>query len=153
MTSLYTSILFVHIIAGTICLLAGAIAMGARKRKGVHTLVGETYHAFYLIVFVTSIAMAIMKWSELYYLFFIALFSYGQALYGYLARKRKRDNWLRKHIVGMLGSYIGVITAILVTNGESITRLAGIPTLLLWFIPTLIGTPLIIQTVKRYIPV
>ncbi|MFF2889348.1 DUF2306 domain-containing protein [Paenibacillus sp. NPDC057967] len=151
MATLYTVFLVIHIVAGTVCLLAGGIAIGVRKRRGVHTLVGEAYHAFYFVVFITSVAMAIMKWSTLQYLFYIALFSYGQALYGYLARKRRWDGWLRKHIIGMLGSYIGIITAVLVVNGEDIASLTGMPAIMLWFIPTVIGTPLIIRTVNRFV--
>jgi hypothetical protein len=147
--NLYSLLLIVHIVAGTICLLCGAWAASARKRKGAHTVSGEIYHASYMVVFVTAVAMAIMKWSELAFLFYIALFSYGLALYGYLARKRQWSNWLKHHIGGMLGSYIGVITAVLVVNGHTVSAVTGIPYLLLWFLPTIVGTPLIRMVIAR----
>lgn len=148
--SIYTILLVAHIAFGTICLLAGAVAAFVRKRKGIHTLAGEVYHSSYVVVFLTAIAMSVMNWSELAFLFFVALFSYGLALYGYLARKRRWSNWLPKHIRGMLGSYIGVITAVLVVNGEAFSSATGIPSLLLWFLPTIIGSPLITMSVNRF---
>jgi hypothetical protein len=150
MISVFSLLLIVHITAGTLCLFVGAIAMFSRKRKGVHTNIGEVYHFGYIIIFLTAVAMSIMMWSQLQYLFYIALFSYAQALYGYLARKLRWNNWLRKHISGMLGSYIGIITAVLVVNGKPFTSLTGIPQLFLWFIPAIIGTPCIILTINRF---
>lgn len=94
--------------------------------------------------------MAIIHWSESAYLFYIAIFSYGLALFGYLARKRRWKNWLPMHIGGMSGSYIGIITAVLVVNGTNMPFLSQIPFLWLWFLPTLIGTPIIIIVNNRY---
>ncbi|WP_199621881.1 DUF2306 domain-containing protein [Paenibacillus alkalitolerans] len=146
---LFSLLLIVHIAAGTVCLITGALAASARKRKGAHTLAGEVYHLSYVVVFLTSVVMSVMKWSEIAFLFYIALFSYGLALYGYLARKMRWRNWLRPHISGMLGSYIGIITAVLVVNGEAVSSVTGIPPLFLWFIPTIIGSPLIRMTIAR----
>lgn len=147
--NLYVTLLIIHITAGFFCLVFGALAASTRKRNGNHTISGEVYHFSYLIVFLTAVAMAIMKWSELAYLFYIALFSYGLALYGYLSRKRLWPKWIYHHISGMLGSYIGVITAVLVVNGKAVSALTGIPPLLLWFIPTIIGTPIIRMVIAR----
>jgi hypothetical protein len=146
---LYPFLLVVHITAGVVCLITGAFAALVAKRKGAHTFAGELYHLCYVVIFITSIVMSLMKWSELAFLFFIALFSYGLALYGYLARKLLWKDWLSKHISGMLGSYIGTITAVLVANGETVSAATGIPPLYLWFIPTIIGSPLIAMTISR----
>ncbi|TJY44496.1 DUF2306 domain-containing protein [Cohnella pontilimi] len=148
--TLFSMLLVFHIIAGAICLICGTISVFARKKKGVHTLAGEVYHGSYVAVAVTALAMSVMKWSELAFLFFIALFSYAFALYGYLARKRQKQHWLKHHINGMLGSYIGVITAVLVVNGEAVSKWIGIPSWLLWFLPTIIGSPLIRMTIARH---
>lgn len=95
--------------------------------------------------------MSIVNWSESAYLFYIALFSYGLALLGYLARKVKWNNWMRAHIGGMLGSYIGIVTATLVVNVDKIPVLNELPILLFWFLPTIIGTPIITMISKKYI--
>ncbi|MEC5425846.1 DUF2306 domain-containing protein [Virgibacillus sp. C22-A2] len=146
----HTFLLIIHIIAGSFCLLAGAINFSVKKEKGYHTRIGEWYHIGYFLVFLTSVGMAIINWSESAYLFYIAIFSYGLALFGYLARKISWRGWLSMHIGGMAGSYIGIITAVLVVNGAAIPLINQIPSLLLWFMPTIIGTPIIFMVGKRY---
>ncbi|PAV29144.1 DUF2306 domain-containing protein [Virgibacillus profundi] len=142
-------LLIIHIIAGSFCLLTGAINFSVKKEKGYHTRIGEWYHIGYLVVFITSVGMAIINWSESAYLFYIAIFSYGLALFGYLARKLRWRGWLSMHISGMAGSYIGIITAILVVNGAAIPLINQIPSLLLWSMPTIIGTPIIFMVGRR----
>jgi hypothetical protein len=146
----FTFLLIIHIIAGSFCLLTGAINFSVKKEKGYHTRIGEWYHIGYFLVFLTSVGMAIINWSESAYLFYIAIFSYGLALFGYVARKIRWRGWLSMHIGGMAGSYIGIITAVLVVNGAAIPLINQIPSLLLWFMPTIIGTPIIFMVGKRY---
>lgn len=148
--NVHTILLIIHIIAGGFCLLTGAINFSVKKEKGCHTRIGELYHIGYLIVFITSVGMALINWAASAYLFYIAIFSYGLALFGYLARKRRWNGWLPMHIGGMAGSYIGIITAVLVVNGADIPLINHIPALLLWFIPTIVGTPLIFMVNRRY---
>lgn len=124
--------------------------MGSKKQKGKHTTAGELYHGSYIIVFITALIMSILHWGESQYLFYIALFSYGLALLGYVAAKKKRKNWLSSHIGGMLGSYIGIVTATLVVNVNKIPILNEFPTLLFWFLPTIIGTPFIFLIGNKY---
>ncbi|MFC7064174.1 DUF2306 domain-containing protein [Halobacillus seohaensis] len=146
-------LLTVHISAGVVCLVSGLIAMFAKKRKGKHTKFGQIYHWAYVVVFITAILMAIIHWQESQYLFYIALFSYGLALIGYLSVKRKKTKkWLTFHIGGMLGSYIGIITATLVVNVHKIPILNELPTIYYWFLPTVIGTPIIYKVGQKYKP-
>ncbi|WP_270180905.1 DUF2306 domain-containing protein [Alkalihalobacillus sp. CinArs1] len=144
-------LLAVHILAGTICLITGIGAMVFKKRKGKHTNVGQVYHASYVLVFITAVLMAIVHWQESQYLFYIALFSYGLALVGFLSvKKKKSKRWLTLHIGGMLGSYIGIVTATLVVNVSKIPVLNELPTIYYWFLPTIIGTPIIRMVGQRY---
>ncbi|ADF40342.1 hypothetical protein BMD_3502 [Priestia megaterium DSM 319] len=50
----------------------------------------------------------------------------------------------------MLGSYIGAVTALLVNVGDSIPLLNKLPALSYWFLPTIIGSPLIYIVARRY---
>ncbi|KKB35398.1 DUF2306 domain-containing protein [Bacillus thermotolerans] len=147
-----TSILITHTLAGTVCLISGLLAMSSRKRKGRHTYAGELYHGAYVTVFITALIMSIWHWEESQYLFYIALFSYGLSLSGYLAVKRKWKGWINFHIGGMLGSYIGIVTAVVVVNVPRIPLLNEWPTLLFWFLPTIIGMPLIFLVQWKYKP-
>lgn len=148
--SIHAILLIIHIVAGSFCLLTGAVNFSVKKEKGYHTKIGEWYHGGYLVVFITSVGMAIINWSESAYLFYIAIFSYSLALLGYLAKKKHWKGWLSMHIGGMAGSYIGIITAVLVVNGADIPLINQTPILLLWFIPTIVGTPIIFMVNKRH---
>ncbi|WP_261129850.1 DUF2306 domain-containing protein [Bacillus sp. Marseille-Q3570] len=147
---MFETFLILHIISGIICLILGLISGLARKRKGLHTLTGEVYHWSYVGVFITAIVLSIMHWEASAYLFYIAIFSYSFAFIGYISRKRRWRNWLMIHIGGMLGSYIGIVTAVLVVNVSRIPLLNGLPTLTFWFLPTIIGTPIIATISKKY---
>lgn len=142
--------LTLHIISGIICLLAGLLAAFSKKRRGRHTVLGELYHGSYVVVFVTALITSVMHWQESSYLFFIALFSYSLALFGYMARKRRVRNWLPKHIGGMLGSYIGIVTAVIVVNIPAVPVVNEWPALAFWLLPTVIGTPIIIAVNSRF---
>jgi hypothetical protein len=143
-------ILVIHILTGVICLIVGLLAAVVKKKKGVHTFLGEVYHFSYMIVFISAITLALMNWSESAYLFFIGLFSYALAFSGYIASKRRKKNWLAVHIGGILGSYIAIITATLVVNASKIPLLNEMPILLVWFLPTIIGTPFIVAIGRMY---
>jgi len=143
-------LLLIHILMGVISLFTGLVSIVARKRKGAHTMAGEIYHAAYLLLFITSIWLAVRNWGESAYLFYIAVFSYGWAVYGYLARKRRWRNWLDHHIRGMMGSYIGLITAVLVVNGGNIPLINRLPAMFYWFLPTLILSPVVYWLARNF---
>ncbi|WP_256218480.1 DUF2306 domain-containing protein [Bacillus sp. MUM 116] len=149
---MFSVLLGIHIVTGAVCLVSGLFAMFAKKRKGRHTVAGEIYHGAYVLVFVTALVMSVLHWQESQYLFYIALFSYGFAFYGYVAVKRKWRNWLGAHIGGMLGSYIGIVTATLVVNVPRIPVLNEWPVLVFWLLPTVVGTPLILRVGRQYRP-
>src|SRR5699024_4592108 len=102
--TLFGIFITLHIVFGSVCLIVGLLAAFSKKQRGRHTLFGELYHGSYVIVFISAIVTSIIHWHESAYLFYIALFSYGLALFGYVARKKRVHNWLPKHIAGMVGS-------------------------------------------------
>jgi hypothetical protein len=148
--SFFGGLLILHIVAGTICLFTGAIAFSVRKRRGSHTGFGEVYHASCVVIFGTAVIMAILHWEESAALFFVAIFAYTFAFVGYMARKRRWKNWVSLHISGMLGSYIAIITAVLITNGSDIPLLRELPMWSLWILPTIIGTPIALYVQHRF---
>ena len=54
-----------------------------------------------------------------------------------------RVYWLRFHIIHMSGGFISIVTAFFVVNNF-------LPSFLNWFLPTIIGTALIIHSLKKY---
>ena len=135
-----------------ICLLTGLLAGFSKKRRGKHTIFGEIYHGSFVFVFISAVVMTIMHWDESAYLFYIGVFSYSLAFLGYLSAKIRWKNWLGTHIGGMLGSYIGIFTATLVVNVHRIPVLNEYPVLWFWFLPTIIGTPIIFLIGRKYSP-
>ena len=82
-------------------------------------------------------ALALMDWADAGFLLYIAIFSYAFALVGYVAAKKRPRGWLPVHISGQGGSYIALVTAFLIVQVGT-----GAP-LIVWLIPTIIGTPII----------
>ena len=129
--------LILHILCGTTGL---AIAVGAflsEKRKGIHTILGNIYHWIFLVMCMSAAALSVIDWDRLWWFLPIAFFSYAFALVGFLAARFKPRDWIRLHLAGQGGSYIAMITAVLVVN-------FGSGSFIVWFLPTIIGTPLII---------
>ena len=128
--------LAVHIACGSTGLVLGPVAMLAAKRRGTHTRTGEAYHWVFLLLFASAVALAVLNWEEVWWLAFVGAGSYAFALLGYLAAKRRWRRWLRAHVAGQGGSYIAMVTALLVVNTGGTSPLP-------WVLPTLIGTPII----------
>lgn len=136
-------ILAIHIAAGTVGLILGPVAMRARKRPGLHTRAGEIYHWVVLMVCVSAGLLALLDWGRLWWFLPIAAGSYAFALVGYVAAKQRWQGWLRAHIAGQGGSYIAMVTALLVVNWEKLTGTRGISSPWAWALPTVVGSPII----------
>jgi uncharacterized membrane protein len=68
--------------------------------------------------------------------------------FGYYRGKIDVKNyWLIQHIGRMGGGFIASATAVLVVNGK---YFAFIPDVLLWLLPTIIFTPLLVSWAKKY---
>ena len=132
-----------HIAAGTLGLILGPIAMMAAKRPGLHTRVGEAYHWVVLAVCATASLLAWLDWDRNWWFLPIAAGSYAFALLGYVAAKRRWAGWLRAHLAGQGGSYIAMVTALLVVNWQTVTGTPGRRSGWAWALPTLVGTPLV----------
>ena len=124
--------------------------MFSRKKKGNHTVSGEFYHWSYIIAFLSIVDMSILHWKKSQVLFYFTLLSYGLASLGYVAVINKWKNWMSVHIGGMLGSYIGLITTTIVVNVHRIPVLCDLPLLIFWFLPAIIGIPIIFKVKPPY---
>ncbi|MCL4744478.1 MAG: hypothetical protein KJZ83_03585 [Burkholderiaceae bacterium] len=129
-------VLGLHIACGTGALICGAVSMCARKSRGLHSAAGETYHWLFAGILVSGCTLAFLDWQRLWWFVPVAAFSYAFALLGYLSAKLRWKNWLRHHLAGQGGSYISMITAVLVVN-------VGVGSWWAWVLPTIVGTPLI----------
>jgi uncharacterized membrane protein len=136
-------ILILHIAAGIIGLALGPVAMTAWKRPGLHTRSGEVYHWVMLLVCITAAGLAVLDWTRNAWFLPVAAGSYAFALVGYVAAKRRRPGWLRVHVIGQGGSYIAMVTGLLVVNWQALTGQPGRSSLWPWLLPTFVGSPII----------
>jgi|SRR6185312_3090045 len=146
----FLAIIFIHILAAMVCIVAGVIAMLAKKQPGIHPKAGITYYRSLSIVFITVIIIAIGRWKEDYYLFFLGAISFCSAYIGRRAVRNKWQKWSIIHIAGMGFSYIVLLTAFYVDNGKSLPVWEDLPPLTYWTLPALIGIPIIIITLLRH---
>ena len=141
--TLFRVVLWLHITVGTVGLILGPIAMAAPKGSRLHARAGEVYHWVMLAVCVSAAGLAWLDWTRLWWFLPIAAGSYAFALVGYVAAKYRRRGWLTAHVSGQGGSYIAMVTAVLVVNWELLTGTRGLSSPWAWILPTLIGTPII----------
>ena len=153
--------LIVHVLAGLTTVITGIVAFSMPKRRGRHPRWGERYLWAYTLVFLTATILSGERWWVDAYLFFIALVGYGFALGGYTARRFRRarwmihllgKNWVIAHIIGMIGSYIVLLTGFYVDNAHLIPLLNQLPQIMFWVLPTVIGIPFIVRSISRYAP-
>jgi hypothetical protein len=94
-------------------------------------------------VCVSAGMLTILDWRRIWWFLPIAAGSYVFALLGYVAAKRRWQGWLRAYITGQGGSYIAMVTALLVVNWESLTGTRGVVSPWAWALPTVVGSPII----------
>ena len=141
--TLFRTILALHIAAGLVGLVVGPVAMTAWKGSRLHARAGEAYHWVMLAVCVSATALALLDWTRLWWFLPIAAGSYAFALVGYVAAKRRWRGWLVAHVSGQGGSYIAMLTAVLVVNWRMLTGTPGRGSPWPWLLPTLLGSPII----------
>ena len=139
----FRAVLVVHIAVGTVGLVLGPIAMTAWKGSRLHAWAGELYHWVMLTVCVSAAGLAWLDWERNWWFLPVAVGSYAFAFVGYVAAKRRWRGWLTAHVSGQGGSYIAMLTAILVVNWQLLTGTRGRSSPWAWILPTLVGSPII----------
>jgi uncharacterized membrane protein len=141
--TLFRAVLLFHIAVGTVGLVLGPIAMTALKGSRLHAWAGELYHWVMLAVCVSAAGLAWLDWERNWWFLPIAVGSYAFALVAYVAAKVRWRGWLTAHVSGQGGSYIAMVTAILVVNWQLFTGTSGRSSLWAWLLPTVLGSPII----------
>ena len=136
-----TLLLTVHISSGTLGLLAGPLAMLLPKRRGWHPWIGRFYQLCVALICLTAVGLAVMQ-PALWWLGVIATATWAAALAGWQLGRRRPPGWLPWHISLMCGSYISLVTALLVVN-------LGVHAIIAWALPTVVGSPLIARAAYR----
>ena len=149
-TPLFLAIVALHVFAGLVCVIAGALAMLSRKQSGRHPLTGTVYYGALAIVFATMAVIAIARWADDYHLFVLGALSFLSATVGRTARQRLWRYWARIHMTCMGVSYILLITAFYVDNGRQLPLWRELPQTAFWVLPSLIGAPILLNAFFRH---
>ena len=147
---LFLTLVAVHVAAGLVCVIAGAVAMLCRKQRGRHPQAGTVYYWSLAVVAATMAVLAISRWAEDYHLFILGALSFLAASIGRTARRRQWPGWARIHMTGMGASYILMITAFYVDNGPNLPLWRELPPIAFWILPTLVGTPVLLNALLRH---
>ena len=147
---LFLTVLAVHVLAGLVCVVTGIVAMVSPKRPGRHPKFGAIYYWGLAVLFISATALAATRWTQDYILFVLGLISFGAASLGRTARRRRWRKWARVHISLMGSSYIFMLIAFYVDNGKSLPLWRDLPHFTYWFLPALVGIPLIVWALVRY---
>jgi hypothetical protein len=142
----FLAFLAIHVIAGVTAVITGAVAALSRKGCPRHIRAGHWFCYALAIVFVSATALSIMRWRQDYHLLLIGAVAFTAATIGYLHRRRHRPGDTG-HIVGMGTGYVAMLTAFYVDNGPHLPLWDRLPPLTFWFLPAVIGAPIIIRAV------
>ena len=141
-------LLGVHIAAGTVGLVLGpAVMWQESKRLGAghraNSAAGAAYHAAVLVVCASAILLVVLSRPDLWFLVPVALASYALALLGRMAGARPFRSWSHAYVHGIGGSYIALVTALVVVALTVDGPVKGSAEVIPWVVPAAVGTPLI----------
>jgi hypothetical protein len=153
--------LVVHALAGLTSAVTGIVAFSAPKGPTRHHRWGARYLWAYTVVFLTATILSVQRWEADAYLFVLAVLGYSLALGGYGARRFRHTPWLRRllgeywviaHLVGMISSYVVLLTAFYVDNAHLFPGFNRLPTIVFWVAPSLIAIPFLVRSIRRFLP-
>jgi len=106
---LHAVVLGTHVAAGSAGLVAGPIAMLARKERGWHTRAGLIYQAAIALLAASALGLVAFAPARLWGFALIAAATELTALAGWRARRRHRPGWVALHVGLMAGSYVSLV--------------------------------------------
>jgi len=133
----HNTVLGIHVATGVVAWVIGGLALwlsvtGRRYRDGLNA-----FHWSILAVAITASVLVAFNPDELWWLWLLAILTYGLALLGHFAPREQSLRWLRLGIHGQGGACIALITATFVVSVSGLVQIAA------WALPTLIGVPLL----------
>jgi uncharacterized membrane protein len=146
----FLAIVGLHVVAGLVAVVAGAVAMLSRKGPGRHPKSGSIYFWALVVITLTMGVLTVARWPANNHLAVIGILSVGTVLLGRRARRNPQVAWQRVHIPSMGLSYVLMLTAFYVDNGPHLPLWNRLPNWSFWFLPATVGLPLIGLSLRRY---
>ncbi|HET7186814.1 MAG TPA: hypothetical protein VFI52_01605 [Gemmatimonadaceae bacterium] len=139
----------IHVAAGIVAVVAGAVAMRSAKGPGRHPRTGTVYFWSLTVVAATMALLAAARWPQDNHLAALGALAFGSATLGRTARRARWRRWMPVHITAMGVSYVAMLTAFYVDNGPHLPLWNRLSTLAFWLLPALIGAPIIVAALRR----
>src|SRR5215212_4020911 len=149
--SLHDLLLAVHIAVGAVALALGAVVIWSSRERPLLDRRDAAYHWIVLAVSLTAIGLVALDWPDLWWIAILAALASGLALLGYLAPRRRFRRWELAYAHGQGGSYIALVTALAVVALTVDGPVHGVAAVVVWVLPTLIGTRLIQRWHRRLV--
>lgn len=146
---LFLALVGLHVLAGLVCGIAGAVAMLCPEGQGGHSDFGTVYFWGPAAVFVSASALSAMRWAEDAVLFGLGALAFALGLFGRTALRRRWRAWPRLHIAGMGGSYVVLLTAFYVDNEKNLPVCRSLPPLTYWLGAAIVGLLIIAYVMLR----
>jgi hypothetical protein len=127
--------------------ISGASAMFARKGGATHMRWGRIYLRAFAVVYLSGVALVVSRGPQLVHLLVPGSIAAVSAVAGFRARRRPRPTL---HLLGMAGSYVGMLTAFYVDNGPKLPGWRLLPPVTFWFLPTLVALPFAVLALRRH---
>jgi hypothetical protein len=147
---LFLATIAVHVAAGVVATVAGAVAMLSHKAAGPHPRSGTVYFWALVVVCTTMGTLAVARWPADNHLAALGILAFTSAFVGRRARRHDWPRWPLLHIAGMGASYVFLLTAFYVDNGPHLPGWRRLPAEVFWFLPAAVGLPSIIHAVRKY---
>lgn len=145
---MHIALLVVHIVTGTAGLLLGLVAMRQDSRRfgaGERTTgpVNTWYRWTVLVVCLSAVGLVLVRRTDLWWLVPLSALTYGLAVLASESARRRFRGWTHGYVHGIGGSYIALVTALVVVSLVVDGPVRGAAELIPWLAPTAIGTVLI----------
>src|SRR5829696_991383 len=111
---LHDVLLALHIAAGVAGLALGAAVIWASRVSPALDHRSAAYPWVVLAVSLTAVALLALDWPDLWWIALLAALAYLLALLGYFAPRRRFRGWRLAYAHGQGGSYIALVTALVV---------------------------------------
>ena len=146
---IFLAFLAVHVLAGLIAVATGAVAALSRKGSHRHVRAGRWFYRAITVVFTTAVVLGALRWRQDYRLVIIGAIAFAAATAGVMHRRMRKPGDAG-HIAGMGGAYIAMLTAFYVDNGPHLPLWDRLPPITFWFLPFVLGAPIIIRALIKW---
>ncbi len=130
----------VHVAAGAVGLLLGPWAMAAAIRGGRRSAAALAYQGAVAVIATTALGFVVLDWRSWWPFVILAVGTEAAVAAGWWARSHRTPGWLGRHVRLICGSYVSLVTALLVVSWGSV---------LAWVLPTVVGIVLVERAAKR----